>query len=189
MEAVVLGIAMTTKQDEIFDSVLSGDLENIKHLLESNDATEESEEQDLFGKVDEMGRNALMVASMLGESSIVRELVKQGARVDGHTVRGYTSLHLAACWGHLDTVRTLLELGADTQAETFRGERPVDLARKYSQTDCCDCLTQAEHEQEDIIPDSDETHAGSRDTLSTKEIDTASQKTQRAKHLKKKPML
>ena len=53
---------------------------------------------------------------------------------------GYTSLHLASCWGHLETVRTLLELGADTEAKTFRGERPVDLARKYSKTDCADCL-------------------------------------------------
>lgn len=53
---------------------------------------------------------------------------------------GYSSLHLAACWGHLETVRTLLELGADTKAKTFRGERPVDLARRYSKTDCADCL-------------------------------------------------
>lgn len=53
---------------------------------------------------------------------------------------GYSSLHLAACWGHLETVRTLLELGADTQTKTFRGERPVDLARRYSKTDCVDCL-------------------------------------------------
>lgn len=53
---------------------------------------------------------------------------------------GYSSLHLAACWGHLETVRTLLEVGADTQAQTFRGERPVDLARRYSKTDCADCL-------------------------------------------------
>ncbi|XP_047223942.1 ankyrin repeat domain-containing protein 45 isoform X2 [Girardinichthys multiradiatus] len=155
MAAVILGIVMTSKQDEIFNGVLSGDLENIKQLLESSDGSEESHEHDLFGKVDEMGRNALLTASMLGKSSIVRELVKHGAKVDGQTVRGYTSLHLAACWGHLDTVRTLLELGADTQAKTFRGERPVDLARRYSQADCTDCLTQAEHGQEDIIPDSE----------------------------------
>ncbi|KAM4728000.1 ankyrin repeat domain-containing protein 45 [Anableps anableps] len=131
---------MTSKQDEIFDSVLSGDLENIKQLLESCNATAESQEQDLFGKVDEMGRNALLTASMLGKSSIVRELVKHGAKVDTHTVRGYTSLHLAACWGHLDTVKTLLELGADPKAKTFREERPADLAKRYSQTDCADCL-------------------------------------------------
>lgn len=56
---------------------------------------------------------------------------------------GYSALHLAACWGHEDTVKTLLELGANTEAKTFRGERPVDLARKYSKTDCVDCLTLA----------------------------------------------
>lgn len=37
-------------------------------------------------------------------------------------------------------MRTLLELGADTQTKTFRGERPLDLARRYSKTDCADCL-------------------------------------------------
>ncbi|KAM6919936.1 ankyrin repeat domain-containing protein 45 [Lycodopsis pacificus] len=97
---------------------------------------------------DEAGRNALLTASMLGRSAIVRELVGHGARVDEQTVRGYSSLHLAACWGHLETVRTLLDLGADMQAETFRGERPVDLARTYSRTDCADCLILAEAKQD-----------------------------------------
>uniref|UniRef100_A0A3Q3LRP7 Transmembrane protein 70 n=1 Tax=Mastacembelus armatus TaxID=205130 RepID=A0A3Q3LRP7_9TELE len=52
-------------------------------------------------------------------------------------------LHLAACWGHLETVRTLLELEADIKAKTFRGERPVDMARRYSKTDCVNCLIMA----------------------------------------------
>uniref|UniRef100_A0A087XDP2 Ankyrin repeat domain 45 n=1 Tax=Poecilia formosa TaxID=48698 RepID=A0A087XDP2_POEFO len=95
-----------------------------------------------------MGRNALLVASMLGKSSVVRELVKQGAKLDEQTVRGYTSLHLAACWGHLDTVKTLLELGADLKAKTFREESPLDLAKRYSQTDCIDHLTLAGESEE-----------------------------------------
>uniref|UniRef100_M4AVQ3 Uncharacterized protein n=1 Tax=Xiphophorus maculatus TaxID=8083 RepID=M4AVQ3_XIPMA len=117
--------------------------QDLQQVLESYDAAEESEEINLFGKVDEMGRNALLVASMLGKSSVVRELVKHGAKLDEQTVRGYTSLHLAACWGHLDTVQTLLELGADLKAKTFREETPLDLAKRYSQTDCVDHLTQA----------------------------------------------
>ncbi|PWA25460.1 hypothetical protein CCH79_00005118, partial [Gambusia affinis] len=151
MAAAILEIAMTSIQDEIFNSVLTGDVEDLQQVLESYDATEESEEINLFGKVDEMGRNVLLVASMLGKSSVVRELVKQGAKLDEQTVRGYTSLHLAACWGHLDTVKTLLELGADLMAKTFREETPLDMAKRYSQTDCIDHLTQCEKELEALI--------------------------------------
>ncbi|KAM7401332.1 hypothetical protein PAMA_005499 [Pampus argenteus] len=137
---------MTTRQDEIFRCVLSGDLERLKRSFERE--TDESQEGDLFVKKDEVGRNALLAACMLGRSAAVQELLTNGAQVNEQTVRGYSSLHLAACWGHLETVRTLLELGADTQARTFRGERPVDLARRYSKTDCADCLILAEAKQD-----------------------------------------
>ncbi|XP_026169127.1 ankyrin repeat domain-containing protein 45 [Mastacembelus armatus] len=60
---------------------------------------------------------------------------------------GCSPLHLAACWGHLETVRTLLELEADIKAKTFRGERPVDMARRYSKTDCVNCLIMADSAQ------------------------------------------
>ncbi|XP_051252259.1 ankyrin repeat domain-containing protein 45 [Dicentrarchus labrax] len=139
---------MTSIQEEIFKCVLSGDLGAIKEHFECEGAAEEPQEKDWFGLKDEGGRNALLTACMLGRSAIVRELVRNGAQVDEHTVRGYSSLHLAACWGHLETVRTLLELGADTQAKTFRGERPVELARRYSKTDCADCLILAEAKQD-----------------------------------------
>ncbi|XP_008431874.1 ankyrin repeat domain-containing protein 45 [Poecilia reticulata] len=177
MVAAILGIAMTSIQDEIFNSVLSGDVEDLQQVLESYDATEESEETNLFGKVDEMGRNALLVASMLGKSSVVRELVKQGAKLDEQTVRGYTSLHLAACWGHLDTVKTLLELGADLKAKTFREESPLDLAKRYSQTDCIVHLTQAEKELEALIA------AANEPPTATKETESSHQNP-RAKHRK-----
>ncbi|XP_044077077.1 ankyrin repeat domain-containing protein 45 isoform X1 [Siniperca chuatsi] len=139
---------MTSIQTDIFSCVLSGDLESMQEHFEREGVKEESREKDLFGMKDEVGRNAMLTACVLGRSAIVRELVAHGARVDEQTVRGYSSLHLAACWGHLETVRTLLELGADTQPRTFRGERPVDLARRYSKTDCADCLVLAEAKQD-----------------------------------------
>ncbi|XP_018551421.1 ankyrin repeat domain-containing protein 45 [Lates calcarifer] len=139
---------MTSIQEEMFKCVLSGDLETLRQYLEGEPVPEEPQERDLFGEKDECGRSALLTASMLGRSAIVRELVRHGARVNEQTVRGYSSLHLAACWGHVETVRTLLDLEADTQAKTFRGERPVDLARRYSKTDCVDCLVLAEAKQD-----------------------------------------
>nr|XP_046263728.1 ankyrin repeat domain-containing protein 45 [Scatophagus argus] len=137
---------MASIQKEIFNCVLSGDLETLKKHFEG--VTEEPQDKDLFGLKDECGRNALLAACVLGRSAIVRELVRNGARVDEPTVRGYSALHLAACWGHLETVRTLLELGADTKSRTFREDRPVDLARRYSRIDCADSLMLADAKQD-----------------------------------------
>uniref|UniRef100_A0A3B4ZMY4 Ankyrin repeat domain 45 n=1 Tax=Stegastes partitus TaxID=144197 RepID=A0A3B4ZMY4_9TELE len=142
---------MSSIQEEIFKFVLSGDLEALKQLLAGVEESEESREQNLFGQKDEVGRNALMTASMLGRSDLVRELVAHGAPVNDQTVRGFSALHLTACWGRVDTARTLLELGADLKAETFKGETPVDLSRIYAKTDCIDCLILADAKQDLIL--------------------------------------
>ncbi|XP_023148156.1 ankyrin repeat domain-containing protein 45 isoform X1 [Amphiprion ocellaris] len=139
---------MSSIQEEIFQCVQSGDLEALKQLLEGVEESQESLELKLFARRDEVGRNVLMIASMLGRSDTVRELVGHGAPVNEQTVRGYSALHLAACWGHEDTVRTLVELGADLQAQTFRGETPVDLSSIYSRTDCTERLILAEAKQD-----------------------------------------
>ncbi|XP_068197087.1 ankyrin repeat domain-containing protein 45 isoform X2 [Antennarius striatus] len=125
---------MTSPQQETFKCVSSGASET------TDEQVGRKEEEDCFELKDEVERSALLTAAMLGRSATVREMITNGAQIDEQTVRGYSALHLASCWGHLETVRTLTELGADMQSKTFRGERPVDLARKYSKTDCVDCL-------------------------------------------------
>ncbi|XP_060939662.1 ankyrin repeat domain-containing protein 45-like [Limanda limanda] len=139
---------MSSVAEEIFKCVLSGDLASIEQYLQAERVVGESQETDVFSKKDELGRNALITAAMLGKSDIVRVLVRGGAQVNEQTASGYSALHLAACWGHVETVRTLLELEADRQATTYRGERPVDVARRYSKTDCVDCLDLAEAKQD-----------------------------------------
>lgn len=79
---------MESVQKDIYDAVLSGELESIKELFGEVNATEEQEELDLFSYKDEGGRNALMTACMLGRSDIVTELVNNGAQVNESTVRG-----------------------------------------------------------------------------------------------------
>lgn len=81
---------MESVQRELFDAVLSGELNRIKELFEEVRVSEEPEEVELFTHRDEAGRNALMSASMIGRSDIVAELVKNGAQVDESTVRGET---------------------------------------------------------------------------------------------------
>ncbi|XP_068197088.1 ankyrin repeat domain-containing protein 45 isoform X3 [Antennarius striatus] len=133
---------MTSPQQETFKCVSSGASET------TDEQVGRKEEEDCFELKDEVERSALLTAAMLGRSATVREMITNGAQIDEQTVRGYSALHLASCWGHLETVRTLTELGADMQSKTFRGERPVDLARKYSKTDCVDCLILAEVKQD-----------------------------------------
>lgn len=79
---------MTSIQEDIFKCVLSGDLETIKQCFEGGTVTEESQENALFVQTDEVGRNALLAACMLGRSAIVQELLANGAQVNEQTVRG-----------------------------------------------------------------------------------------------------
>lgn len=79
-----------TTYDEALKCVVSGDLETIIQYLQG-----EWEREEMFGKTDEAGRNLLVTASMLGRSAIVRELVRHGARVNEHTLRGEWT---TVCW-------------------------------------------------------------------------------------------
>ncbi|XP_062383706.1 ankyrin repeat domain-containing protein 45 isoform X1 [Sardina pilchardus] len=130
----------------VYQFALAGDVLGIQSILENESASNE-ERSNLLWEEDDIGRNALFAASMLGRSNVVRELVKHGADVNTWTVRGYSPLHYSALWGQLDTLKTLVELGADIQAINFRGERAKEVASRYSKTDCADYLSWAEAKQ------------------------------------------
>lgn len=72
-----------TTYDKVHQCVLSGDTETIIRYFEG-----EWDREEIFGKKDEAGRNVLAVASMLGRSAIVRELVRHRAQVNEQSVRG-----------------------------------------------------------------------------------------------------
>lgn len=86
---------MASIQEDIYNCVLSGELESIKELFDNVSATEEQQEMDLFDYKDEGGRNALLTACMLGRSAIVSELVRNGAQVNESTSRGETGSSLS----------------------------------------------------------------------------------------------
>ncbi|XP_048019593.1 ankyrin repeat domain-containing protein 45 isoform X2 [Megalobrama amblycephala] len=123
---------------------LDDDVEGLKRLLESKRDSDTQESENILWEKDEVGRNALFTACMLGRSGIVRELVQNGADVNEFTARGYSPLHCSAMWGQLDTLKTLVELNADFQAINFRGEKAVDVARHYDKLDCAEYLAWAE---------------------------------------------
>ncbi|XP_031418864.1 ankyrin repeat domain-containing protein 45 [Clupea harengus] len=130
----------------VYQLALAGDVPGIQSILQ-NERDTNQERPDLLWEKDDIGRNALFAASMLGRSNVVRELIEQGAEVNTWTVRGYSPLHYSALWGQLDTLKTLVELGADIQATNFRGERAKEVASRYSKMDCADYLSLAEAKQ------------------------------------------
>ncbi|XP_010881693.1 ankyrin repeat domain-containing protein 45 [Esox lucius] len=140
----------SVEDNSVFRYALAGDIEGIQKHLENECLSSNTESPDnLLWVKDEVGRNALFGACMLGRSTTARELViKHGLQVNEFTKRGYSPLHCAALWGQLETVKTLVELGADVQAKNFRGERATELASRYSKIDCAEYLTWAEAKQD-----------------------------------------
>lgn len=76
-----------------------------------------------------MGRTALHLAAMNGNTHLVRFLVQDhGAAVDALTLRKQTPLHLAAGAGQLQICKLLLDLGASIDATDDQGQKPVHVA-------------------------------------------------------------
>ena len=69
------------------------------------------------------GRSAIMLASMKGNSEIVRVLAYHGAELDAIDLSGWCALHYACHFGHSEVVQTLLELGCD---DGLSGQSSVD---------------------------------------------------------------
>ena len=75
-------------------------------------------EEALFER-DSVQWTALHSASVSGNFSVVRELIRRNCMIDAVTDQGQTALHLAAYRGSLETVQALVENGADVNAVTF----------------------------------------------------------------------
>lgn len=76
-----------------------------------------------------MGRTALHLAAMNGNTHLVRYLVQDhGAAIDVLTLRKQTPLHLAASMGQLNVCKLLLDLGASIDATDDQGQKPIHAA-------------------------------------------------------------
>ena len=74
----------------------------------------------------------LRYACRHGELDRAKELVAEGAEIDGADFYGKTPLHGAAEWGRLDVVQYLVERGADFNRKTNKGLTPLELARAFN---------------------------------------------------------
>ncbi|WP_078936671.1 ankyrin repeat domain-containing protein [Streptomyces sp. NRRL F-7442] len=95
-------------------AALTGDVSRVRAALRAGAPAETA---------DSAGSTPLYLASVGGETGIVRLLLAAGARPDTESGMGSegTPLCGAACWGHTETVRVLLEHGADPNLREDHG--------------------------------------------------------------------
>ncbi|XP_033732117.1 uncharacterized protein LOC117321715 [Pecten maximus] len=77
----------------------------------------------------------IVIASALGNNTIVKELIRHGADVNTIIRGGEMPLHHAAKEGHVDVVQTLLKEGAILTAQDERGDRALSLASQNGYAD------------------------------------------------------
>lgn len=76
---------------------------------------------------DKSGENALMLASLNGDTDLVKLLITKGAEVNK---QGWTPLHYAAANGHDDVVKLLVGYSADVNALSPNGTTPLMMAAR-----------------------------------------------------------
>jgi len=121
--------------------------------------------------VDKAGENAMMMAALVGDIDIVKQLIAKDAEVnkkgwaplhyaaangnddivkllldhdayiDAGSPNGTTPLMMAARGGHVSTVKLLLDGGADLNVKNQLGLTALDFAKQYKEPDVVDGLT------------------------------------------------
>ena len=104
----------------LFVAVLQGNMDAVEALLDAG--------ADPNAKQSPEGSTPLGVAANRGWESIVRLLLKRGAKVDGPARTLQTPLHLAAREGNTAVVRILLDAGASRTALDFERKTPFERA-------------------------------------------------------------
>uniref|UniRef100_A0A669DBR1 Ankyrin 3 n=1 Tax=Oreochromis niloticus TaxID=8128 RepID=A0A669DBR1_ORENI len=82
----------------------------------------------LINKKKLKGNTALHIASLAGQTEVVKELVTNGANVNAQSQNGFTPLYMAAQENHLEVVRFLLENSASQSIATEDGFTPLAVA-------------------------------------------------------------
>ena len=70
-----------------------------------------------------------------GDVSLIRALLKIGARVDERDAEGQTPLMAAASWGEPEAIRALVEGGADTSAQDDGGDTALHEAARADEVE------------------------------------------------------
>jgi ankyrin repeat protein len=102
--AALLISAPTIQAGAIHDAVKSGDMQNVKTLIDGAN--------ELLNAQDEDGKTPLHHAVRTGNGEIARYLIERGADINLTDTENESPLHYAASSGNLDMAKLLLEKGA-----------------------------------------------------------------------------
>ncbi|CAN0568743.1 unnamed protein product [Ectocarpus sp. 12 AP-2014] len=83
---------------------------------------------DIDRRYGDTNQTPLMVASVVGSSRVVRDLLRQGASVSVADSDGYTALHHSVYHRHLAVSISLIEAGADLEARHGGIDTPLHVA-------------------------------------------------------------
>jgi len=151
----------------LYEAASAGDLDRVKHFVESNSSLAGSFSPDgfpvfalacFFGHLEiarfladrgadihatasnGTGYNALTAAVAAGRTETVQWLLKRGLDPNYRYGAGYTPLLTAAANGHLEILKLLLAHGADPHATTNDGKSALALATERNHPQVADLL-------------------------------------------------
>ena len=117
----MVGCSPGQVKNDLFLAVNSGDLVEIKSIVEKNPAIKDAYLND--------GWTALTVAARDGNVSAVNLLIERGADIDKLEGGGNSPLFWAVYYGHEDVVTTLLRHGASIHNKCAKCRDPIDVAK------------------------------------------------------------
>jgi len=98
----------------------TNDINIIKSLLKDNDININIQNQ--------LGITALMNASMIGNTEIVKFLIDSGADIESTNIYNETPILFPIAYRHTEVVQLLLEAGASLNVKDQNGNTPLNLA-------------------------------------------------------------
>lgn len=124
---------------QLIQSVKSGDVENVRHLLKEG-ANVNSRDED--------GLTVLMLAAFAGNLDMVNALIEAGANVNLCNEQGWTALSKSVYnadlkKGFADVAQALVDAGANVESPISFGVRPLMLAAGYGETAVAEVLLSA----------------------------------------------
>ncbi len=122
--------------NELHRAAKNGDIQSITQLLSLSSV------KSTVNAVDEHGFTPLMYASIIGDVSIVKILVENGADVNAQNQSGATALMLAAKYNHIKLCKVLVKSGADAKLKTTNKQTAFTIAAQYGNYDLAEYLSQ-----------------------------------------------